>query len=49
MEEYGFPSTHAMFAASIPLALVLLSIQRYDVSVIKTKTKSIDIHFFIDI
>ena len=32
-EEYGFPSTHAMFAASIPLALVLLSIQRYDVSI----------------
>jgi len=32
MEEYGFPSTHAMFAAGIPLSLVLLSIQRYDVS-----------------
>jgi len=32
IEEYGFPSTHAMFAAGIPLSLVLLSIQRYDVS-----------------
>ena len=32
IEEYGFPSTHAMFAAGIPLCLVLLSIQRYDVS-----------------
>ncbi|CAF0871155.1 unnamed protein product [Adineta steineri] len=30
VEEYGFPSTHAMFAAGIPLSLVLLSIQRYD-------------------
>ena len=32
IEEYGFPSTHAMFAAGIPLSLVLLSFQRYDVS-----------------
>ncbi|CAF0738821.1 unnamed protein product [Rotaria sordida] len=30
IEEYGFPSTHAMFAAGIPFSLVLLSIQRYD-------------------
>ncbi|CAF1360025.1 unnamed protein product [Rotaria magnacalcarata] len=30
VEEYGFPSTHAMFAAGIPLSLVLLSLQRYD-------------------
>ncbi|CAF0800965.1 unnamed protein product [Adineta ricciae] len=30
VEEYGFPSTHAMFAAGIPLSLVLLSYQRYD-------------------
>jgi membrane-associated phospholipid phosphatase len=31
VEEYGFPSTHAMFATGIPLSLVLLSHQRYDV------------------
>lgn len=37
IEEYGFPSTHAMFAAGIPLSLVLLSHQRYDVKY----------HFFI--
>ena len=30
-QEYGFPSTHAMFAAGIPISLVLLSHQRYDV------------------
>lgn len=36
-EEYGFPSTHAMFAAGIPLSLVLLSLQRYDVSDVRWK------------
>ncbi|CAF1545565.1 unnamed protein product [Rotaria magnacalcarata] len=30
VKEYGFPSTHAMFAAGIPLSFVLLSYQRYD-------------------
>ncbi len=43
IEEYGFPSTHAMFAAGIPLSLVLLSIQRYDVS----SKKNIDIHLSV--
>ncbi len=43
IEEYGFPSTHAMFAAGIPLSLVLLSIQRYDVS----SKKNIDIHLIV--
>ncbi|CAF0838910.1 unnamed protein product [Adineta ricciae] len=28
--EYGFPSTHAMFAAGIPFSLVFLSHQRYE-------------------
>ncbi|UJR21153.1 hypothetical protein I4U23_024252 [Adineta vaga] len=30
VEEYGFPSTHAMFAAGIPFSLVFLSYQRYE-------------------
>ncbi|CAF0922054.1 unnamed protein product [Rotaria sordida] len=30
IREYGFPSTHAMFATGIPLSLVLLSHERYD-------------------
>jgi len=33
VEEYGFPSTHAMFAAGIPFSLVLLSHQRYDFNI----------------
>jgi len=33
-QEYGFPSTHAMFAAGIPFSLVFLSHQRYDVNLI---------------
>ncbi|CAF0926635.1 unnamed protein product [Adineta steineri] len=33
IEEYGFPSTHAMFAAGIPFTLVLLSHQRYDFNI----------------
>lgn len=34
IEEYGFPSTHAMFATAIPLSLVLLTRERYDVNFI---------------
>jgi membrane-associated phospholipid phosphatase len=37
--EYGFPSTHAMFATGIPFALVLLSHQRYDVNLIQLNDK----------
>ncbi|CAF2590285.1 unnamed protein product [Rotaria sp. Silwood2] len=33
VQEYGFPSTHAMFATGIPLSLVLLSHQRYDFNI----------------
>ncbi len=45
IEEYGFPSTHAMFAAGIPLSLVLLSIQRYDVS--SNKNSNIQIFWYL--
>lgn len=41
IHEYGFPSTHAMFATGIPLSIVLLSHQRYDVTSID-KTNEID-------
>ncbi|CAF0939000.1 unnamed protein product [Didymodactylos carnosus] len=33
LEEYGFPSTHAMFAAGVPVSFVLLSLQRYDFNI----------------
>ena len=43
IEEYGFPSTHAMFAAGIPLSLVLLSLRRYDVRRDDRNKRTIDL------
>jgi membrane-associated phospholipid phosphatase len=44
VKEYGFPSTHAMFATGVPFSLVFISHQRYDVNLINQKNRI----FFID-
>jgi membrane-associated phospholipid phosphatase len=31
LQEYGFPSTHAMVAAGLPISLLILSYSRYNV------------------